>query len=79
MKAIEFTSKTDEDGRLRIDRKLDKKNENVRVLILIDETQDDIEHDDVWLENMVKSPSLKFLDDPVEDIYTLEDGEPFHG
>lgn len=79
MKAIEFTSKTDKEGRLRIDHKLDKKNENVRILILIDEPHIDIDHEDVWLENMVKSPSLKFLGDPEEDIYTLEDGKPFHG
>lgn len=78
MKAIEFTSKTDEEGRLRIDHKLDKKNENVRVLILIDETNDDLDREDVWLENMVKSPSLEFLKNSEEDIYTLEDGEPFN-
>lgn len=30
------------------------------------------------LEAMVKNPAFASLNDPAEDIYTLEDGEPFN-
>lgn len=76
MKAIELTSKTDNEGNLRLDYQLGKKEKDVRVLILIDENHDDFDNDDVWLTNIAQSPSFEFLYDPEEYIYTLDDGEP---
>ena len=29
-----------------------------------------------WLQEAVKSPSLEFLSDPGEDVYTIDDGRP---
>ena len=31
-----------------------------------------------WLRFAASSDAFAFLADPAEDIYTLEDGEPFH-
>jgi len=31
-----------------------------------------------WLQAAAANPSLDFLKDPEEDLYTLSDGEPFY-
>ena len=49
---------------------------SVRVLILMDE---DTEVDEAtWLRAAAGNPAFAFLADPEEDIYSLEDGSPFH-
>lgn len=77
MKAIEIHSKTDKNGRLKIDYKLNKENCNVRVIILIDEpeTKDD---EKIWMESISSNPAFDFLKEPSEDIYSVNDGEPFN-
>jgi hypothetical protein len=32
----------------------------------------------IWVNAIATNPSFAFLDDPEEDIYTLEDGKPFN-
>lgn len=78
MKAIEINSKTDKTGRLKIDYKLDKSDSNVRILILLDEDSTEQEEERLWLNSVSKNPAFNFLNDPVEDIYSLKDGEPFN-
>ena len=34
--------------------------------------------DEQWIKAVTNNPAYDFLKDPNEDIYTLEDGEPFH-
>ena len=78
MKAIEINSKTDKAGHLIIDYKLDKSESNVRVLILLDEDSSELEGEKLWLNSISKNPAFDFLNDPMEDIYSLKDGEPFN-
>jgi hypothetical protein len=78
MKAIEINSKTDKAGHLKIDYKLDKSESNVRVLILLDEDSSELEEEKLWLNSISKNPAFDFLNDPMEDIYFLKDGEPFN-
>ena len=78
MKAIEINSKTDKAGHLKIDYKLDKSESNVRVLILLDEDSSELEEEKLWLNSISKNPAFDFLNDPMEDIYSLKDGEPFN-
>jgi hypothetical protein len=33
--------------------------------------------EEVWLRAIGSSDAFAFLNDPAEDVYTLEDGEPF--
>ncbi len=33
--------------------------------------------DEQWRVAMSRNPALAFLHDPAEDVYTLEDGQPF--
>jgi hypothetical protein len=79
MKAIEINSKTDKKGHLKIDYPLDKKNRNVRVLILLDDDYTEEQNDEkLWMQSIVNNPAFDFLNDPGEDIYSLKDGEPFN-
>ena len=78
MKAIEINSKTDKSGRLKIDYKLNKSDSNVRILILLDEDSTEQEEEKLWLNSISNNPAFDFLNDSVEDIYSLKDGEPFN-
>jgi hypothetical protein len=78
MKAIEINSKTDKAGHLKIDYKLNKSESNVRVLILFEEDSSELEEEKLWLNSISKNPAFDFLNDPMEDIYSLKDGEPFN-
>ena len=77
MKAIEIKSKTDKSGRLRINYKLNKSESDVRVLILMDDDNEDDE-EKLWMQSIARNPAFDFLKEPSEDIYSLKDGEPFH-
>lgn len=78
MKAIEINSRTDKTGRLRFNYKLDKTERNVRVLILLDEDSTEDDKEETWLKAISKNPAFRFLNDTEEDIYSLNDGEPFN-
>lgn len=56
MKAIELISKTDQQGHLKIDYHLDKKESNVRVIILYDEAND-FDEETLWLQSISKNPA----------------------
>ena len=77
MRAIEIVSKTDKTGLLKINYKLDKSESNVRVLILLD---DDNEQEDekLWMRSISRNPAFNFLNDLVEEIYSSNDGEPLN-
>ncbi len=76
MKAIEIFSKTDKNGHLKIDYKLNKAEKNVRVLILLEEEYPELE-EKIWLNSISKNPAFDFLKDSAEDVYTINNGEPF--
>ena len=78
MKAIEINSKTDKSGHLKIDYNLDRSESNVRVLILLDDDISDQEEEYLWLNSISSNPAFNFLSDPIENIYSLKDGEPFN-
>ncbi len=77
MRAIEINSKTDKKGHLKIDYQLDKSDSNVRVLILVDDNSDNDE-EQIWLDSISSNPAFDFLKDKSEDIYSINDGEPFN-
>ena len=78
MKAIEIHSKTDKNGHLILDYPVNKKDKNVRVIILVDELSDEQEEEKIWLNTISSNPAFDFLNEPSENIYTLTDGEPFN-
>lgn len=78
MKAIEINSKTDQNGRLKIDYQLGKSEKKVRVLILLEEDTYEQEEEKLWIDSISQNPALHFLNEPEEDIYTIKDGEPIN-
>ena len=77
MRAIEINSKTDDKGYLKIDYQLDRSDSHVRVLILLEEdTAEDEEK--LWMASISKNPAFEFLHDSSEDVYSINDGEPFN-
>ena len=77
MKAIEFHSKTDKAGYLKVDYKMNLPNKKVRVIILVDNEYPMLDDDKIWTQAMAQNPSFDFLKEPEENIYSLNDGEPF--
>lgn len=74
MRAIELNSKTDNKGQLKIEYQLDKMDSPVRVLILLEEEDEE----KIWLDAISNNPSFEFLRDSSEDIYFINDGEQYH-
>lgn len=76
MQAIEVRGRIDEQRRLHLDEDLPVNGPSaVRVIILLPDEADIDERE--WLRAAATNPAFDFLDDPAEDIYTLDDGKPF--
>lgn len=76
MKALEVKTKTDNNGHLKVDIPLNVKNQNVRILILMNENSDMVDDEKLWLYSVKNNPSFDFLNDPEEDVYSINDGKP---
>jgi hypothetical protein len=77
MTAIEVTGTVDEHQRLNLDEDLPISGPmRVRVIVLYpsEDTLDEKE----WLYAAAHNPAFDYLSEPEEDIYSLNDGEPFH-
>jgi hypothetical protein len=77
MTAIELTGTIDEHHQLRLDTPLPISGpKRVRVIVLypLDDESDEIE----WLRAAARNPAFDFLKESAEDIYSIEDGKPFH-
>jgi len=47
------------------------------VTVLSNASEMEFESEETWLRAVTSSEAFAFLADPVEDIYTVADGEPF--
>jgi hypothetical protein len=75
MRAIETTGILNTQGQIQLDRPLPQdKASRVRVILLMPE-EDDL-NEQTWSGAISTNSSFAFLNDPEEDIYTLEDGQP---
>jgi hypothetical protein len=76
MSAIETTGTVDENHRLRLDEALPVSGPmRVRVIVMYPLIEG-VEEDE-WLRAAARNPVFHGLENPEEDIYSLEDGEPF--
>ena len=76
MKAIEVNGTIDEQQVLHLDERLPVSGPaRVRVIILLPDDSDIDERE--WLRAASTNPAFAFLNDPAEDVYTLDDGKPF--
>ena len=81
MTAIEMTGTVDEHNKLRLDGVLPfSEPKRVKVIILSPIDIDEVTEIDEasWLQAASHNPAFAFLADPEEDIYSLNDGVPFH-
>jgi hypothetical protein len=77
VKAIETTGTIDIQHQLLLDEPLHVSGPTrVRVIILLPEDADIEEKE--WLYAAASNPAFDFLKEPEEDVYTSEDGRPFH-
>jgi hypothetical protein len=77
MQAVEATGTVDEQGALHLDQPITAiRPGRVRVLLLMADDTDIDEQE--WRRGAARNPAFDFLDDPAEDIYTRNDGRPFH-
>jgi len=77
MSAIEMTGTIDENSQLKLDGSLPISGpKRVRVIILSD--WDDSDDEVSWRKYAAQNPSFQFLSEPEEDIYSVNDGKPFH-
>lgn len=77
MSAVEMTGTVDEHHQLRLDGELPISGPvPVRVLVLC--PSDGEPGEEEWLQAAARNPAFAFLDEPEEDLYSLDDGEPFH-
>ena len=73
MKAIEITGSINEQGNVELDQPLTTtKATRFRGILLFPELDDAQE----WSLAALKTSAIDLLNDPEEDIYTLEDGKP---
>ena len=76
-KAIEATGTIDHQKQIILDEPLPvSKPTRVRIIIFMPDDEDIDEM--AWLQAAFVNPAFDFLKDSKEDIYTLEDGRPFH-
>jgi hypothetical protein len=77
MRAVEATGTIDEHGELHLDWPITTvRPGRVRVLLLMADEADFDEQE--WMRAAARNPAFDFLNDPAEDIYTHDDGRPFH-
>lgn len=75
--AIEVTGTVDEHHQLKLDSELPITGpRRVRVIVLYSPTEAITEAE--WLQAAARNPAFVYLKEPREDIYSLDDGQPFH-
>ncbi|HEY0547835.1 MAG TPA: hypothetical protein VGC91_20820 [Pyrinomonadaceae bacterium] len=75
LSAIELSGTVNENHQIHLDEPLPiEASKRVRVIVLY-ATDDDISEKD-WRQAAAANPAFAFLNDPAEDIYSLEDGKP---
>ncbi len=76
-KMIELKGVIDEAHRLLLDDPVVPLDSRTRVRILVVPEYEEISEED-WMRGLASNPVFDFLKDPEEDIYTFEDGKPYH-
>ena len=77
MQAVEASGHIDSNGSLQINSRLPLKEGDVKVIIMYAENEETNE-EKLWMKSVSNNPAFDFLNDPEEDIYSLNDGKPLH-
>jgi len=76
MQAFETSGSIDKNGSLQIVPPLHLKEGKVKVIIMY--TEDTVSEEALWLQSFALNPAFDFLKDNGENIYSVNDGKPFH-
>ena len=76
LQAVELIGTIDEKGQLHLDEPISAVGQGRVRVILIPEEAEIGENE--WLKAAASNPAFDFLEDLGEDIYTLDDGQPFN-
>ena len=76
LQAVELIGTIDEKGQLHLDAPISAVGQGRVRVILIPEEAEIGENE--WLKAAASNPAFDFLEDLGEDIYTLDDGQPFN-
>ena len=77
VQALEMNAQIDGKGQLVIEKPLlTALNKHVKIIVLFDQEEDEFD-ETTWLRSVSVNPAFDFLKDEAEDIYTINDGEPF--
>jgi hypothetical protein len=77
VQALEMKAQIDEKGQLVIEKPLlADLHKRVKIIILFEQEEDEF-NDEKWLHSLAVNTAFDFLKDEAEDIYTIEDGQPF--
>lgn len=77
VQTLEMTAQVDGTGQLIIEKPLlTVLHKQVKIIVLFEEEADEFD-EATWLRSLSVNPAFDFLKDDAEDIYTLEDGQPF--
>lgn len=75
LSAIELSGTVNENHQIQLDEPLPiEASKRVRVIVLY-ATDDDMSEKE-WMQAAAANSTFAFLNDPAEDIYSLEDGKP---
>jgi hypothetical protein len=75
--AIETTGTVESGGVIRFDETPSlPAGSRIRAILMLE--SDDI-RDDEWLSAIARNPAFQDLADPSEDVYSIADGQPYHG
>ncbi|MFO7824380.1 MAG: hypothetical protein R6V72_10605 [Cyclobacterium sp.] len=75
MKAIETTGQINQEGALLLDQPLVARGKIVKIIILMEEDENEEKE---WISMVSNNPAFDFLKEEVEDIYTITDGKPLN-
>lgn len=76
LQVVELIGTIDEKGQLHLDEPISAVGQGrVRVILLPEEAEIG---ENEWLKAAASNPAFDFLKDTAEDIYTLDDGQPFN-
>lgn len=77
MRAIETTAYVKDKHALLVEKSLSfQPSSKVRIIVLYPEPEENEEIS--WLKSAAANPAFADLIDPIEDIYSVQDGKPFH-
>lgn len=76
MNTVLYNTVVNEEAELHLKLEPEMKNKSVKVYIISDDDEEDLSLRELTML-LKNNPAYDFLNDPEEDIYTINDGKPY--